>query len=116
MRIRCARAWSAAAPHGPARPGRITRSPRSADRVRPVESPRRSSINSLRRHRHLCFQAEKVVTRAELTERRWDGLAEPQSNVVDVLMSQVRRKLGTPPLIDTVRGAGFRLTGTDGPR
>jgi DNA-binding response OmpR family regulator len=44
------------------------------------------------------------------------GLAEPQSNVVDVVMSQVRRKLGNPPLIHTVRGAGFRLAGGDGSR
>ncbi|MFG2849025.1 winged helix-turn-helix domain-containing protein, partial [Kitasatospora sp. NPDC048296] len=33
----------------------------------------------------------------------------PNSNVVDVLVSQLRRKLGDPPLIHTVRGIGYRL-------
>ncbi|MFG2918613.1 response regulator transcription factor [Kitasatospora sp. NPDC048298] len=64
----------------------------------------------------LVLRADQVVTRAELTERCWEGGAEPQSNVVDVVMSQVRRKLGNPPLIHTVRGAGFRLVGGEDPR
>ncbi|KIZ19648.1 response regulator transcription factor [Streptomyces natalensis] len=58
----------------------------------------------------LAARADHAVPRAELIEKCWDEMAEPNSNVVDVLMSQLRRKLGDPPLIHTVRGVGYRLT------
>ncbi|KOG36590.1 MULTISPECIES: response regulator transcription factor [Streptomyces] len=57
----------------------------------------------------LAARADQVVPRAELIARCWDEMAEPSSNVVDVLMSQLRRKLGEPLLIHTVRGVGYRL-------
>jgi DNA-binding response OmpR family regulator len=50
-----------------------------------------------------------VVTRTELIERCWDETSEPFSNVVDVLVGQLRRRLGPPGLIETVRGVGYRL-------
>ncbi|MFF2744212.1 response regulator transcription factor [Kitasatospora sp. NPDC058048] len=63
----------------------------------------------------LAARADQAVSRAELIEKCWDEMAEPGSNVVDVLIAQLRRKLGDPPLIDTVRGVGYRLvTGSDG--
>ncbi|MFE7529686.1 winged helix-turn-helix domain-containing protein [Kitasatospora sp. NPDC057542] len=57
----------------------------------------------------LMLRAGEVVTRTELIERCWDEQTEPLSNVVDVLIGQLRRKLGPPELILTVRGAGYRL-------
>ncbi len=57
----------------------------------------------------LAARADQTVTRAELIERGWDEMTEPNSNVVDVLIGQLRRKLGDPPLIHTVRGVGYRL-------
>jgi len=57
----------------------------------------------------LLEHAGEVVTRAELVERCWDELTEPSSNVVDVLVGQLRRRLGDPDLIETVRGVGYRL-------
>ncbi|WP_189296969.1 response regulator transcription factor [Streptomyces albospinus] len=60
----------------------------------------------------LATRADQAVPRAELIEKCWDEMAEPSSNVVDVLVSQLRRKLGDPPLIHTVRGVGYRLAGT----
>jgi two-component system copper resistance phosphate regulon response regulator CusR len=57
--------------------------------------------------RVLLVHAGKVVTRTELIERCWDENAEPMSNVVDVKIRQLRRKLGEPELIHTVRGAGY---------
>ncbi|TQF02660.1 response regulator transcription factor [Kitasatospora acidiphila] len=64
----------------------------------------------------LAIRADQAVPRAELIEKCWDEMAEPNSNVVDVLVSQLRRKLGAPPLVHTVRGVGYRLAadGTDG--
>ncbi|MBV6702578.1 response regulator transcription factor [Kitasatospora aureofaciens] len=57
----------------------------------------------------LAARPGEAVRRAELIERCWDELTEPNSNVVEVLVSQLRRKLGDPPLIHTVRGVGYRL-------
>ncbi|MBT2376971.1 transcriptional regulator [Streptomyces sp. CB00316] len=57
----------------------------------------------------LATRADQAVGRAELIESCWDEMAEPQSNVLEVLISQLRRKLGGPPLIHTVRGVGYRL-------
>ncbi len=52
----------------------------------------------------------RVVGRTELLERGWDEMSAPGSNVVDVLVGQLRRRLGTPDLIETVRGVGYRVT------
>ncbi|UNO43619.1 response regulator transcription factor [Streptomyces sp. MST-110588] len=58
----------------------------------------------------LLGRGEAVTTRTELIEHCWDEMAEPRSNVLDVVIAQVRRKLGPPQIIMTVRGAGYRLT------
>ncbi len=52
----------------------------------------------------------RVVGRTELLERGWDEMSAPGSNVVDVLVGQLRRRLGTPDPIETVRGVGYRVT------
>jgi DNA-binding response OmpR family regulator len=39
----------------------------------------------------------------------WDDRTDPFSNVVAVTMLRLRRKLGDPPLIETVIGRGYRL-------
>jgi two-component system copper resistance phosphate regulon response regulator CusR len=57
----------------------------------------------------LASRAGQVVTRSCLIECCWDEMAEPMSNVVDAAIAQIRRKLGGPPLITTVRGIGFVL-------
>jgi DNA-binding response OmpR family regulator len=61
----------------------------------------------------LATHADQAVQRTVLVERCWDEMAEPNSNVVEVLVSQLRRKLGDPPLIHTVRGVGYRLEAAD---
>jgi two-component system, OmpR family, response regulator MprA len=50
-----------------------------------------------------------VVTRELALERVWGGEDEASHNVVDRYVAYLRRKLGDPPLIHTVRGMGFRL-------
>jgi DNA-binding response OmpR family regulator len=50
-----------------------------------------------------------TVTTEELLERVWDEFADPFSAAVKVTMGRLRAKLGEPPLIETVRGAGYRL-------
>ena len=50
-----------------------------------------------------------VVSAEELLEHVWDANADPFSNVVSVTLTRLRRKLGPPPLIETVVGKGYRL-------
>ena len=50
-----------------------------------------------------------VVSAEELLERVWDEHADPFSNTVSVTLSRLRRKLGSPPPIETVTGCGYRL-------
>jgi DNA-binding response OmpR family regulator len=50
-----------------------------------------------------------VVSPEELLERGWDEAADPFSNVVKVTISRLRRKLGDPPIIETVPHAGYRI-------
>ena len=50
-----------------------------------------------------------VVTPEELLERAWDEQLDPLSNIVRMTVMTLRRKLGDPPLIQTVRGSGYRV-------
>ncbi|HEU5387193.1 MAG TPA: response regulator transcription factor [Streptosporangiaceae bacterium] len=50
-----------------------------------------------------------AVSAEELLEHVWDEHADPFSNTVAVTMARLRRKLGDPPLIQTVTGVGYRL-------
>lgn len=53
--------------------------------------------------------AGHVVSAEELLERVWDEEADPFTNAVRITMMTLRRKLGEPPLIETVIGVGYRL-------
>lgn len=58
----------------------------------------------------LLLQARgATVSTEELLERAWDEFADPFTATVKVTMGRLRAKLGDPPLIETVRGAGYRL-------
>ena len=60
----------------------------------------------------LMDRAGDVVTRAELLDAVWDAHYDGLSNVVDVHVANVRRKLelpGRPAPIETVRGVGYRI-------
>ena len=57
---------------------------------------------------HLVENAGVVVSREALLDRVW-GMAYPgETRTVDVHVGQLRRKLGRPDLIRTVRGAGYK--------
>ena len=61
---------------------------------------------------YLMRHAGQVVTRTMLLEKVWDFSFDPTTNVVDVHVSRLRRKLeahGGTPMIRTVRGAGYAL-------
>ena len=50
-----------------------------------------------------------VVAPEELVEKAWDEQLDPLSNTVRMTVMTLRRKLGYPPLIATVRGSGYRV-------
>lgn len=59
---------------------------------------------------YLLIRPEQVVSRTELIEHCWDEEADPMSNVVDAVITRLRRKLREPNLLHSVRGAGYRLS------
>lgn len=61
---------------------------------------------------HFLLHPEEVVTRVQLLEKVWDMSFDPETNVVDAHISNLRKKLeqhGKPRLLQTVRGAGYAL-------
>jgi two-component system OmpR family response regulator len=61
---------------------------------------------------YLLRHADQVVTRTMLLEGVWDYHFDPGTNVIDVHISRLRRKLDDgpgQPILHTVRGAGYRL-------
>ena len=50
-----------------------------------------------------------VVSSEELLERVWDEFADPFTTTVRVTVMTLRKKLGEPPVVQTVVGAGYRL-------
>jgi len=50
-----------------------------------------------------------VISAEQLLEQVWDEFADPFTNAVPVTVMRLRRKLGEPPLIETVIGGGYRL-------
>ncbi len=61
---------------------------------------------------HFLMRPEEVIRRTDLLEKVWDLRFDPESNVVDVHVGNLRRKLreaADVELLHTVRGVGFRL-------
>ena len=58
---------------------------------------------------YFIHHPDQVISRGRLGEHVYEGGFDPDSNVLDVLIGRIRRKLGACELIQTVRGQGFRL-------
>lgn len=68
---------------------------------------------------YLMRNAGRVVSRAQISDHAWDANYDPFSNIIDVYIGRLRRKVdgeGEAPLIETVRGAGYRLGPAGSPR
>jgi len=62
---------------------------------------------------YLMRHVGQVVTRTMLLENVWDYHFDPQTNIIDVHISNLRQKIeihGEKPLVKTVRGAGYMMT------
>ncbi len=78
---------------------------RAVRRGRPIAlSPREYTLLE-----YLALRAGSVVSRSEIWENVYDANADARSNVVDVYISYLRRKLGAPALIITRRRYGYLL-------
>ncbi|WP_425228367.1 winged helix-turn-helix domain-containing protein [Sphingomonas sp.] len=84
----------------------LARTVTRAGRVVPLGAREFSLLEFLARH------AGQVVTRTMMLEKIWNYHFDPGSNVVDVHIGRLRRKLEegfATPILHTVRGAGYRL-------
>ena len=84
----------------------LARSVSRAGRVIPLGAREFSLLEFLARH------AGQVVTRTMMLEKIWNYHFDPGSNVVDVHIGRLRRKLEegfATPILHTVRGAGYKL-------
>jgi DNA-binding response OmpR family regulator len=57
----------------------------------------------------LASRPDAVVSAETLLEKVWDEYADPFTNAVRVTMVTLRRKLGEPSVIDTIKGSGYVL-------
>ena len=67
---------------------------------------------------YLLLRKNQVVTRAELAEHVWDDRFDPRSNVIDVLIHRIRRKIDPDPdakLLRTVMAVGYTIQGERSP-
>jgi DNA-binding response OmpR family regulator len=60
---------------------------------------------------YLGLRAGELVTRTDIWEHLYDFQSDSTSNVVDVYIGYLRKKLGAPQLIHTRRGQGYILGG-----
>lgn len=61
---------------------------------------------------YFMLHPEHVVTRVQLLEKVWDMSFDPETNVIDAHVSNLRKKLeqhGGPRVLQTIRGAGYAL-------
>ena len=99
---------------GEARPP-VLRGGRRRARPRPPDGRARRAARSTSARRSspswrsLLAAQGSVVSPEELVERAWDEQLDPLSNTVRMTVMTLRRKLGDPPLIETVRGSGYRV-------
>ena len=57
----------------------------------------------------LMWAAGDAVSADELLHRVWDENIDPGTNTARMTVMTLRRKLGAPPFIETVKGAGYRV-------
>ena len=88
--------------------GDVTLDPSLRDR-HPRRAPARAEPEGVRRARIPAGRDGRVVSAEELLERVWDEDADPFTTTVKTTIRRLRAKLGEPPVITTVREAGYRI-------
>jgi DNA-binding response OmpR family regulator len=97
----------------PSTPPVLRRGDLSLDRARHRASRRSRPLSLTRKEfgilEMLLAADGALVSAEELLEHVWDADVDAFSNIVSVTMTRLRRKLGDPPLIETVIGKGYRM-------
>jgi DNA-binding response OmpR family regulator len=101
---------------GAARMDRLTYGPLTLDRLKHKAQAKGKTLDLTPREfqllEHFMLHPEDVIRRTELLEKVWDMHFDPESNVVDVHVGNLRRKLreaGCDSVLQTERGVGFCL-------
>jgi DNA-binding response OmpR family regulator len=98
---------------GPGTPAVVRRGDLTVDRARHRASRAGVPLTLTRKEFGVleCLAAADgaPVSAEDLLEHVWDAHADPFSNTVAVTLTRLRRKLGDPPLIETVVGVGYRM-------
>jgi DNA-binding response OmpR family regulator len=98
---------------GPARPPRLRFGDLVLDPARREVTRRDAPVELTRKElavlEELLGAEGATVSTEELLTRVWDENVDPFTNSVRVTMMTLRRKLGPPPLIETVNGVGYRI-------
>jgi DNA-binding response OmpR family regulator len=84
----------------------LTRKATVGDRTVELTSREYSLLEALLRHRG------QVLSREQLLSQVWGYYFDPTTNLVNVYINSLRKKLG-PDVIETVRGAGYRIRSTE---
>jgi len=59
---------------------------------------------------HALLAADgRIVSAEDLLERVWDANTDPFTNTVRVTVMKLRKRLGDPPVIETLPGAGYKI-------
>jgi len=102
---------------GSDRPDRFAYADLELDRIRHTarrgETQVKLTPTEFRLLEYFLRHPEEVVRRTQLLEKVWDLQFDPGSNVVDVHVGNLRKKLqdaGESPLLHTVRGVGYVLS------
>jgi len=80
--------------------------------VRRAGTPIGLTATEFRLLRYLMQNAPKVLSKAQILDHVWNYDFGGDANIVETYVSYLRRKIegmGSPPLIQTVRGVGYRL-------
>jgi DNA-binding response OmpR family regulator len=100
----------------PAMPVRMTAGPLEIDSRSHRVTCRGELVSLTKREyallEYLVRRAGEIVGRADISEHVWDGSYDPMSNVIDVFIQRLRRKIDLPgqdSVIQTRRGEGYLL-------
>jgi len=97
----------------PAHPPMLTRGDLAIDTVRRLAYRRGERLDLAKKElavlEILVAAGGAVVSAEELLDRAWDEFTDPFTNVVRMTMSKLRRRLGEPPVIQTLVGEGYRI-------
>lgn len=79
------------------------------------EQPRDLSSREFNLLTYLLRSPGRVYSRTQILEHVWEYHFDPETNIVDVYIQRLRKKVGAPrnELIETVRGVGYRIAVSD---